>query len=628
MEGSASAVLPFKFDLQFNHRWPRKLFPLIEAPLERALSFSRLNSMYEQVAGGSDDRSFFERSLARLRIGYQVSDLDRARLPRQGPTVVVANHPFGGIEGIVLADLLLKVRPDVKIMANYLLERIPEVRDHLIFVDPFGGKESAGKNVKGLRESIEWLKNGNLLGIFPAGEVSHWHLKKRSITDPEWGELVAGLIRKTKAAVVPVYFQGRNSAWFHLLGLVHPMVRTAMLSHELLNKMDSQIEIKIGQPISFKKIERFPSDRELIDYLRQRTYLLGKRPPLVQVNVERQQEKRRRAWKPLVVPTVKNFLLEEVRNLPDPQVLLEQEDYVVFWARASQVPYVLREVGRLREITFREAGEGTGDSIDLDLFDSHYHHLILWQKKALEVVGAYRMGPTDLILSRYGKKGLYTTSLFKFHNDFFLEVHPALELGRSFIRREYQKAFSTLMLLWKGIGQYVVRYPRYRFLFGPVSISDDYRRVSKTLLIKFLREQNYRPELARWVKAKRPYRQDLRQGWMDQAVVSMIRDAAEVSDWIAELEADQKGIPILLKQYLKLGGKLLGFNIDAQFSRVVDGLILVDLAKTNPVVLEKYLGKAGADFFLGYHQTPDSAGMPCGSFKKDDVEGQRQPDAA
>jgi len=291
-------------------------------------------------------------------------------------------------------------------------------------------------------------------------------------------------------------------------------------------------------------------------------------------------------------------------------VLLEQEDFEVFWARASQIPYVLREVGRLREITFREAGEGTGESIDLDLFDSHYHHLVLWQKKTLEVVGAYRLGPTDLILSRYGKKGLYTTSLFTFHNDFFLQVHPALELGRSFIRREYQKAFSTLMLLWKGIGQYVVRYPRYRYLFGPVSISNDYRRVSKTLLIKFLREQNYRPELARWVKAKRPYRQDLRQGWMDQAVVSMIRDAAEVSDWIAELEADQKGIPILLKQYLKLGGKLLGFNLDPQFSRVVDGLILVDLAQTNPVVLEKYLGKAGADFFLSHHQTTDPADLP------------------
>ena len=143
-----------------------------------------------------------------------------------------------------------------------------------------------------------------------------------------------------------------------------------------------------------------------------------------------------------------------------------------------------------------------------------------------------------------------------------------------------------------------------------------------------MREQNYRPEVARWVKAKHPFRRDLRQGWMDQAVVSMIRDAGEVSDWIAELEADQKGIPILLKQYLKLGGKLLGFNIDAQFSRVVDGLILVDLAKTNPVVLEKYLGKAGADFFLSHHQTPDSAGMPCGSSKRIDVEGQRQPDAA
>jgi putative hemolysin len=610
MEGLESEILPFKIDFQFNRPWSRKFSPLIEAPLERVLSFPRLNSMYSQVAGKSDERSFFERSLAGLRIDYQVTDLDQARLPRRGPVVVVANHPFGGIEGIILGDLLLRVRADVKIMANYLLERIPEVRDHLIFVDPFGGKESTWKNLKGLRESIDWLKNGNLLGIFPAGEVSHWHLKKRSVTDPEWGEPVAGLIRKTRASVVPVYFQGRNSAWFHLLGLVHPMIRTAMLSHELLNKIGSRIEIKIGQTIPFKKFERFPTDREMIDYLRQRTYLLGRRLPPNQKAGEKLQMKRRRNWKPLVVPTVKNFLLEEFRNLPDTQVLLEQEEFQVFWARASQIPYVLREVGRLREITFREAGEGTGGAIDLDAFDTHYHHLILWQKTALEVVGAYRLGPTDRILSAHGKAGLYTTSLFKFHNDFFLQVHPALEVGRSFIRREYQKAYSTLMLLWKGIGQYVVRYPRYRYLFGPVSISDDYRPISKLLLVKFLREQNYRPELARWVRAKHPYRQFIRQEWMDNAVVSMIRDAAEVSDWIAELEADQKGIPILLKQYLKLGGKLLGFNIDPQFNRVVDGLILVDLAKTNPVVLEKYLGKAGADFFLGYHQTPDPADLP------------------
>ncbi len=228
-------------------------------------------------------------------------------------------------------------------------------------MDPFGRKESAWKNLKGLRESLDWLKNGNLLGIFPAGEVAHWSLKNKSITDPEWGDLVAGLIRKTRATVVPVYFQGRNSAWFHLLGLIHPLLRTALLSHGLLNKMDSRIEMKIGQPIPFKKIERFPNDRDLIDYLRQRTYLLGKRLPVNQNSAEKQRVKRRRAWKPLVVPTVKNFLMEEVCNLPDAQILLEQENYAVFWARASQIPYVLREVGRLREITFREAGEGTGN---------------------------------------------------------------------------------------------------------------------------------------------------------------------------------------------------------------------------------------------------------------------------
>lgn len=605
MEGSESQALPFKCALRLKHPWPRALATLFEKSLDRALAFPLLNSMYTQVTGGEDDRSFFEKSLARLGLDYQVSDLDRARLPRRGAAVVVANHPFGGIEGLILADLLLKIRPDAKIMANYWLERIPELRDHLIFVDPFGGREASRKNLRGLREALAWLRQGNLLGVFPAGEVAHWDLKKRSVTDPEWKEMMAGLIRKTGSAVIPVFFEGQNSARFQLLGLIHPRLRTALLPHELLNKMHSSITLRIGQPLPYKKIEKFSSDRELIDYLRQRTYLLGRRPAVREDGEAKQPPRSRRNWKPLVVPTISNFLFEEVINLPEPQVLLEQEEYRVFWARAFQIPYTLREIGRLREVTFRDAGEGTGSAIDLDGFDPHYHHLILWHKKAREVVGAYRLGPTDLILGNYGKKGLYTNSLFKFHNDFFLQVHPALELGRSFIRKEYQKAYSTLMLLWKGIGQYVVRYPRYRYLFGPVSISDDYRPLSRILLVKFLQRQNYRPELARWVKARHPYRTIIRRDWLDQAVVSLIRDAAEVSDWIAELEADQKGMPILLKQYLKLGGKLLGFNVDPQFSRVVDGLILVDLAHTNPTVLEKYLGKEGAAHFLGYQHSPE-----------------------
>jgi putative hemolysin len=594
---------PFKCALTFKHAWPPTISALFKNSLEKALAFPRLNSLYCQVTAVEDNRSFFEKSLARLGLEYRVSDLDRARLPRRGPVVVVANHPFGGLEGLILADLLLKIRPDVKIMANYLLERIPELRDTLIFVDPFGGREAALRNLRGLREALAWLRQGKMLGVFPAGAVAHWQMKQRTVSDPEWREMAAALIRKTGAAVNPVFFRGRNSVRFQVLGLIHPRVRTALLPRELLNKMNSRIDVRIGQALPFKKVEQFSDDRSLIGYLRQRTYLLGRRLPVATGGEEKRPTPRRRKWKPLVVPTVPNFIFEEVVHLPDSQVLLEQEEYRVFWARATQIPYTLREIGRLREVTFREAGEGTGEAIDLDGFDSHYQHLILWQKKAREVVGAYRLGPTDLILERYGKTGLYTHSLFRFQTDFFLQVQPALELGRSFIRREYQKAYSTLLLLWKGIGRYVVRYPRYRFLFGPVSISNDYLPLSRILLVKFLRQQNYRPELARWVKPRHPYRTLIRRDWLDQAVASLIRDTAEVSDWIAELEADQKGIPILLKQYLKLGGKLLGFNVDPQFSRVVDGLILVDLAHTNPTVLEKYLGKEGADHFLGYHHS-------------------------
>ncbi|MCI0529211.1 MAG: GNAT family N-acetyltransferase, partial [Nitrospira sp.] len=288
--------------------------------------------------------------------------------------------------------------------------------------------------------------------------------------------------------------------------------------------------------------------------------------------------------------------------LPPEQRLVENREYIVFQARASQIPHVLYEIGRLREITFRQVGEGTSKSMDLDRFDAHYIHLFVWNKEKNEVVGAYRLGQADEILGRFGKEGLYTHTLFEYKDELLEQISPALELGRSFIRVEYQKNYSPLLLLWKGIGQFISRNPQYKTLFGAVSISDNYHSMSQQLIVAFLKMHDYLPHLAKFVKARIPFRSEPIKGWEPNMTRMIVKDIEEISALISDIEADQKGIPILLKQYLKLGGKLLGFNIDPHFNNSLDGLILVNLTQTNPKVLEQYMGKDGAGAFLGYHQ--------------------------
>ncbi len=267
---------------------------------------------------------------------------------------------------------------------------------------------------------------------------------------------------------------------------------------------------------------------------------------------------------------------------------------------ADQIPNLLQEIGRLREVTFRQVKEGTGKAIDLDRFDAHYLHLFLWNREAQEVVGAYRMGRTDRIMKELGSTGLYTATLFDFQGEFLEEINPALELGRSFIRLEYQKNYSALLLLWKGIGQFVAQNPHYQVLFGPVSISNEYNEFSQGLLATWLSMHNFLPELAQFIRPKNPFEvkkfrcQDLRLALTGTQAVE------ELSALIADVDPNQKGVPILLKQYLKLGGKLLGFNRDPNFNNVLDGLILVDLLQTSHQVLQRYMGKEGLARFTQY----------------------------
>jgi len=544
-----------------------------------------------------DPRALPERLLSRLAVTYRTGERDLQQIPRTGPVVIVANHPFGLLEGAVLATVLARVRPDVRFLANDLLSVIPEIRDLLIPVDAMAGTSAAQRNATGWRKSIEFLQVGGCLVVFPAGAVSHFQARQWAVTDAKWHTAVARVVeavsRKGAAvSVVPIYIDGSNSFFFHALGLIHPRVRTALLARELLNKRNRLVKVRIGSPITSKKLLEIPTPEEQTEYLRWRTYLLATRTDFkARTSLPLVARMRRRAV-PLIKGEIDRVLLsKEVRAFPPGCLLTKAGDLEVYITNADTIPNSLQEIGRLRELTFRGVGEGTGRSVDLDGFDQHYLHLFAWNAAENEIVGAYRLGGTDV------NQDLYTATLFKYDAAFLNRMGPALELGRSFVRPEYQRGFAPLLALWKGIGAYVARNPRYKVLFGPVSISNQYQTVSRELMVTFLERHASLRDWMGLISTRSPFKRRLREPGLPTAGF----DAEDLSAVVSDLEPSGAGIPVLLRQYLKLGGKLLGFNVDPEFSDVLDGLILVDLTKTEPRLLERYLGRTEASQFLAHH---------------------------
>ncbi len=598
-------------DLAKNLKGPaRGLYGIVSRPLESFLAVRSLNQAYRQYAEGDFEHgcNFFIDALKYLRVSYQVTEEDLERIPREGPVVIVANHPLGGLDGVVLGALLTSVRPDVRILANSLLWHIEEIRPWLIRINPFGGPAAAGQNIRGLKEAIRHLREGHCLGTFPSGTVSHLSLRTRKVSDPSWSANTARIIRHSQATVVPLFFLGKNSAAFQLLGLFHPLLRTAMLPREFMNKSDTCLRIRIGQPIPFRKLERFESDAALTDFLRLNTYILRKRKddtrrrwlfPIPLARVKPAKAGPRKA--PIIAPVPPDLLQQEIDSLPPESIYLDAGDFAVHVVRGSDLKHILREIGRLREITFRAIGEGTGTPCDLDRYDDYYLHLFLWDRKARAIAGAYRMGPTDEILPVHGAKGLYTTTLFKIKPMALEFFTPGTELGRSFITPAYQRKHNSLIMLWRAIHRYAARHPRYTRFFGPVSITREYQSLSKDLIVQFLRNRNFDPALAALIKPRHPPRRTRLTRVEKQVLRETLQDIDDVSALVSEIEMDRKGVPTLLRHYLRLNGQLLAFNIDPDFGHCLDGFIFVDFLKSPRRLLREYMGQEGWERFAQYH---------------------------
>lgn len=533
----------------------------LRGPLNQALGAKEVDALYEVCAGEP------QAILEKLDIGYCVDPQDIDQIPSSGAAVVLANHPHGFLDAALLASLLLSVRKDVRFLANSLLSPVDGLHNLIIPVDPDGRRNTAGA-----RAALAFLASDGLLVVFPAGEISHFD--GRTVCDPPWRESVARILRLAlrKTAdlrIIPAFVEGRNSALFQTAGLLHPRLRTAMLLREFLRSRGSRLRVRLGKPTQARSLFANRSDAQAIAYLRWRTDLLAS----FKARTNRALIRFQRAAKPIAPAVQPDVLAEEIARLVP---LAGAGGLAVYAAKAGQIPFVLTEIARLREITFRAAGEGTGESEDRDSFDQHYEHLFLWHAERRAVAGAYRLSSADV-----GAAGLYTATLFRYDDDFLEKLGPALELGRSFIRQEYQRDFAPLLLLWKGIGRVIARNPKVTTLFGAVSISSEYRSASRQIIASFLRRFAWFDELADLVSSRNPFVPHLS---------SLASSIDELSAAVSDIEEKPAGVPVLLRQYLKLGGRLLGFNVDPDFGNVVDGLIVVDLHKADPKMLKRILG--------------------------------------
>lgn len=443
--------------------------------------------------------------------------------------------------------------------------------------------------MKALRAANKHLANGGLLLVFPAGEVSQLvDAKQQRLEDKEWSRSVSALIRKNKAATVPVFIRGQNSKRFYMAGKIHPLLRTLMLGRELLNKSAKTIELSFGQAIKFKELNNL-NDAQIVNYLRLNTYLLNRDVSATQQTVSDND------LLPIATGLPIGQLLEELHSLPAETQLLQNGEFDVYCASAQQIPSLLHEIGRLREHNFRQVGEGTGQAIDVDHFDHDYLHLFVWDRENQCMVGAYRLGLVDQLLAKYGVEGLYSRTLFNYDQRFLDQMGKSIEMGRSVIAEQYQKSMSALLLLWKGIATFVHQHPEYTHLFGPVSISNDYSHTARQLLAQSMTLHHYDNDCAEYVTPSNPL-PETNLNW-NTSMLTALGDLQLLSRVIARID-EGKGVPVLLRQYLSLNGKLVCFNVDPAFNNALDGLIMVDLRDVPEKTLARYMGSENARAYL------------------------------
>lgn len=528
-------------------------------------------------------------SLSMLNASLEWNDSSSwQKVPAQGPLIVVANHPLGGLEGMLLTRELLKHRRDTKVLTNELLLRMPEFSDLFIGLDVLNDGASR-QNAKGIRAACRHLGKGGALLVFPAGTVASIKPGKLSIEDGPWNKLVGRLAQRYRAACMPVYVDARNSLLFYLVGLVHKRLRTALLPRELAKKQNCVVQAYAGELINPRDIDQLGDADLITKYLRLSSDLLAPTSD--------------RSRHPMPVRPVAVIaadiepgkLQRQLETLAEYR-LVDDDVFSVYCAPYNVLGCLMDQIAIDREKTFRAVDEGTGQELDSDHFDPYYWHLWAWNKKKNELVGAYRVGKIDEIIAEHGISRLYSRSLYKFEQTFIDQLGSAIEVGRSFVTLNYQRHPKALDLLWRGIGTFMVRNPNYHTLFGSVSVSRQYSALAHAFLADTMME-NFcvSPEWQRQVRPQEPLRVSGKL-WTSEILASL-NNIAVINKLLGNLDRGKR-MPILLRHYLALNGRFASFTVNKGFNHSLDGLIIVDLRDAPDKYLNRYLGKEGSQLFL------------------------------
>ncbi|MCG3673383.1 lysophospholipid acyltransferase family protein [Aliarcobacter butzleri] len=502
---------------------------------------------------------------------YTVSSNDLQNIPSTGKVIIIANHPLGGLDALCLLKLVGQIRKDVKILANDFLVGFEALHSLMIPLDNFKDRQSK----ESIKKIYEALKNEEAIIIFPAGEVSR--ATPKGVKDPAWNKGFLNFAKNSNSAILPIFLDAKNSKTFYTISLINKTFSTLLLSNEMFNKKSKNINIKIGQIIPSENITPKGLNKDfLVNLYKKHLYALKKgKKSFFQTQSA------------IAHPVSKIDLYNELKKSP----LLGQTNdgkkiYLYDYVEDS---IVLKELGRLREISFRKVGEGVNKKRDLDKYDVYYQHIILYDKNELEIVGAYRIGNSDMIFKEFGTKGFYSNTLFQFNDEFMFYLQNSIELGRSFVQPKYWGT-RALDYLWYGIGAYVKANPNIKYMFGPVSISGAFPAIAKDMLV-FYYNYYYSSE-KNLVEARTPFSysshiHDIKEFF---TLEDKKRDFKSLKIALSNIGVN---VPTLYKQYSELtlddGVKFLDFNVDKNFGDCIDSFILVEIDKIKDSMKQRYM---------------------------------------
>ncbi len=536
--------------------------------LMRLLRFDQLNTLYDKIHQLTDFE-FIEVLINELKIKLIFDENELRRIPVAGPVIITSNHPLGGLDALLLIRLISFVRKDIKVVSNPLFRKISNIEKFFIANNELDNKHFDQTSAE------KHIQNNGILCFFPAGNTSSFEASSRMMCDKAWKLDIIEFIKNSKVPVVPFFFQVKRKRMIKINMEIPDPIKNLSLPTELFFLKKKSVTARIGKSMPVEEQEKFDQTERFSRFLRAKTYGLENNRKVKFFYMKNLLP----TTKPeeIAEPVDPKLIQKEIQYFRKSHLLFTVKEYQVYCVPSNLIPNILREIGRLREITFREVGEGTNHSLDLDEYDLYYHQLFIWDDENQRLVGAYRLGLGQEIMYRYGRSGFYLNSLFQLDEPLEPILNQAVELGRSFVVKDYQRKPMPLFLLWKGILYFLLKNNQYRYLIGPVSISDNYTAVSKELIIRTITEHYFNDEIARHIKPKKMYRFHSSKENIMALTENNGHDLNKLDNLVGELDSVNSGIPVLLKKYLKLNAKIAGFNVDPKFNYSLDGLIILDI---------------------------------------------------